>query len=324
MWKLIFHYIKPYVEKWLPKFIQPIIDANLESFKSDLRKNEFEFNAINQGSFTSQGFLLTLDKLSVEERSLTELIPALRVSYPNLSLKEAENALVSCCMAKDKISPAILSEFIKHNPDWFNEFMKLSGKFSSNEAHELWSSVLTVEAKNPDSISYRTMQAIASLTPEECSWFKSLLPYVIDNKYIFYSSYISEKSKARAFSEMLFELEDIGILKFVSSSVNLNINTSIVNGFEGVTFNTIHKKLTVYIGDRVTENERGNKIINMVRPPSIRTIDLTKTGREIFQVLANYDMGDSTLQIDYLGSIGEYIKNNMFPTSVKYSILDKE
>lgn len=322
MWKMIFGYIEPYIKNLVPEIIAPILERKLEELKSELRKNEFEFSSKNEGEFKAKGFLQAVDSLSQENRSLTELIPALRIAYPILTEQEASNVLKSCLETK-KIKPNTdFSSFIECNSDWFNEFTKLSGKFSSEDAHKLWGSVLTAKLDNPNSISYRTMQAIANLTPDECFRFKSIFPYVIDGKYIFFLPSIRDGNKLNDLSELLFSLEDIGILKFVSAPVNLNIKTQKINGFEGVTFRAITKGITIYIGNRTSINNDLSRRINLLEPPSIRTIDLTKVGQEIFNVLRVYETVSEEEQIEYLNSIGRYIKNNMLGINVNYEIID--
>ncbi|ODQ36881.1 hypothetical protein BHC25_09360 [Mannheimia haemolytica] len=175
------------------------------------------------------------------------------------------------------------------------------------------------------------MNIIANLTPEECQGFLALFPYIIDGKYIFADQEIYSKCELNNHLQMLFDLEDTGIIKHVSSPVSLTINTTMkqdsAHRSEGVSFRTISNTLTIikYYKIKMSNGQRDFDLTPFAN--KIRCVDLTKVGKEIFTALVPLiDYKDPEFVSEsskYLGYIAEYFKNRMIG-DIKIEITDRD
>lgn len=325
IWKLLL----PYLEGYLPSIFDNMLEVKLEKIKSELKQREQR----NEASNKAFAFIQAIEDVSQKNYPIEILSAAIKSACPNLSDNEIVNAITTCQKARKICNEHNIDwEINAENNDWFREFFRLSGKFSADDAHDLWGRVLAQEIKESGSISFRAMNTIANLTPKECQEFISLFPYIIDGRYIFAEQEIYSKCKLNKHLQMLFELEDTGIIKYVSSPVTLTIQTIILNNTqtertEGVSFRTISNTLTIMKTYEV-EVKNNHRIFDLTPfPNTIRSIDLTKVGREIFTALRTLiDHKDQEFAHEsskYLEQIATYLKNHT-RGKVNIEITDKD
>lgn len=322
--KKIWNLLLPYLENYLPKLIDNRLDIKLEKFKSDLKQQEQQ----NEASNKAIGFLQAIEEISSKNYPIEVLSTSIKSVFTTLSDNEIQNAIKTFQKAKiicDKQN--INWETDIENNDWLREFIRLSGKFSADDAHNLWGHILTQEIKESGSISFRAMNTIANLTPKECQDFINLFPYIIDDRHIFAERAIYTSCGLNQHFQTLFELEDTGIIKHVSSPVTISIQTTKTQGKEGVSFRTASNTLTIVKHYEIKINNKGSKIFDSpLFNQKIRTIDLTSVGREIFIALKSIiDYKDPqfiSYSSQYLKSIAEHFNKNMGKIDIE--IIDRD
>lgn len=282
---------------------------DLETLKSELRQEEIQ----SEAKLKTRGALLAFDEVknvSVEVATVT-----LQQAFPNTAYQEIENAVKS--MQLSNLPKDTDPRFFSTTNDWFREFIKLSGKFSSDDAHKLWGNILEKEVEQQGSVSYRTMMALAELTPEECKAFQSLFPYIIDKMYIFPEYIIDNSDKYQDFyNKILIPLEETGLIKFVSSPMTISINYASNQVYDGFTFRTFFHSLTV------KRNKTSDHRHYMLDFPTLRSVDLTQIGKELYLALRikTFSEDDSHKSKQYLENIVKYIKRESAPINIESKI----
>lgn len=297
----LFKAIQPLLNQAFPKLLENNLQVILEKVKSELRQEEIQ----NEAKLKARGVLLAFNEVKNAPFPIAKL--ALQQALPNSSSIELENAvksIQSANISRDDIDP----NFISKDIDWFREFIKLSGKFSNEDAHKLWGKILETEAKQQGCISYRTLAILAELTPEECKAFQSLFPYIVDKAYIFpeYMGYQSPEYK-KFYSKILLPLEESGLIKFASSPMSITISYNIGLYLDGFTLRTFSHSLTVY-------RNKVNKYKHyMTDFPNLRSINLTQVGKELYLALRGEILSedDSQKSKQYLEKIATYIESQV-------------
>lgn len=308
----LFELIKPYLVKIFPKLLENNLQIIVEKVKSQLRQDEIR----NEPLLRAEGIIKTIHSVKFQPFAVAKL--AIKHTSPALSDIEIENALKA--IQKSGLSKEeIQDDFFSKNNDWLREFIKLSSKFSTEDAYKLWGEILAQEFHNKDSISFRTMQTIASLSHKECEEFKNLFPYIINDEYIARDFIKSSRQENFYFINNISSLEEVGLIKFVTLKQTLVPNRR-KNKHPEFNFKTYTHSLIVKLENQITENNDGTRAIDLTQDPSIMVIKLTSTGKELYSALRAYSY-DYQKTIQYLERIAHYYKQQKILSEVKYNII---
>ena len=161
------------------------------------------------------------------------------------------------------------------DPDWLNHFGGYSEKASSDKVRDLWGSVLAGEIRRPSSFSLSTLRLLAELDKTMASWFEEEVALRVQGEFIL-PPVKMEGNKA----ERLTFLEEVGLIRNVVPSSNPNI-----------TFNPNELGYDVIIDGDLCLRMR------LKAPVNLGLIPLTRSGREICQILPPVDTRAALLQV---------------------------
>lgn len=169
---------------------------------------------------------------------------------------------------------------------WANRFFDSVEDVSDEDLQKIWGEILANEIKRPKSFSLRTLEAVRNLSKEEAEAFQKLIPLIFSyNDIVFVSSENEILLKyGSSFSDILL-LDECGLM---NSSGTLSLNLK-------VTKNNSEFILT----DEVLIALNGDSDDDVKVRIGIHT--LTKTGRELYSVLAH------STNIEYVKEVAQHI-----------------
>ena len=96
---------------------------------------------------------------------------------------------------------------------WLNRFFDSVADVSDEDLQKLWGQLLAGETKKPGSYSFKTLEILKNLRPQDAQLFQSMLPFIIKNGNAYFIS--SEKSLLEKYGinyGMIIALDDLGLM----------------------------------------------------------------------------------------------------------------
>lgn len=167
--------------------------------------------------------------------------------------------------------------------DWLMRFFDAVGNISDEDLQELWGKVLANEIVRPKSCSFRTLDIIRNMSPDEAKSFSSLCRYVMQSKNTYYIDSSGFFCKEDGYQECWKYIHKEG----------LSYEDDIVPLVEAGVFSTDHD-LAIYLYKDILLEIHNNKIrgnvFNDDDNPFLLQREaywLTASGRELFHVVQN-------------------------------------
>lgn len=172
--------------------------------------------------------------------------------------------------------------------DWLYRWRDYAGLVSSEELQSLWGRLLAGELKSPGSFSFRTLDFIRNLSPDEAKRIARLSRFVITS-FIARSQENLLKEEGIPFSELM-RLQDLGVISGVEA-LGLNMQLTSMQPAEHFI-----RVLISHGHALVVTHDDPNKIFN------ISVFAVTEIGRQVLR------LGKFETHLNYLKAVGEELK----------------
>lgn len=175
-------------------------------------------------------------------------------------------------------------EYYKQNPktidtnkfdfDWYMRFYESVGNISDEQMKDIWARILTQEIKEPNTISYKTIDALKSMRKQDAELFAKICRYSIRSSST--ATFIPNYDKYMKDENILYgeivSLSEYGLISDNSlRTITMNYNDNDI--------------LSLYTNDKVMIIKRLN---NNVSKQIIKVYNFTKIGTELSRVVDDF------------------------------------
>lgn len=152
--------------------------------------------------------------------------------------------------------------------DLFTEFSTSAKKISDEHMQQIWADVLAEEVNEPNSFSKKTLSILSCMTKNDAANFEKIasLCLIMAQKPVFFSYVFDLVRKTNPSTEFMYDLEEIGLIKWDYSGYQKTIHPGPMN----IVFDYFDEMLIC----KIPEN----------RTIKCGFISLTRSGEEIFKI----------------------------------------